>query len=127
MKAFSYEEKENPKFGLCGKTPRHIMQTLGTEWGRKLIGDDIWLEVMLNRIRTTRSKTIIIDDCRFENEADLVHSLGGVVVQIERPGITYGGGHASEKPLPDRCIDMKILNETEEGLRETARFWNPFL
>jgi hypothetical protein len=35
------DRKEVPCDLLGGKSPRWAMQTLGTEWGRKLIGDDL--------------------------------------------------------------------------------------
>src|SRR5262245_6513313 len=35
--------KEQPCDLLCGKTPRYAMQTIGTEWGRALIGEDLWV------------------------------------------------------------------------------------
>ena len=40
---FEGEGKEKPNRLLCGKSPRFAMQTLGTEWGRDLIGPDLWV------------------------------------------------------------------------------------
>ena len=34
--------KEVPCDMLLGQTPRHAMQTLGTEWGRGCIGGEFW-------------------------------------------------------------------------------------
>ena len=36
--------KEVPCELLGGKTPRHAMQTLGTEWGRDLISQNLWVK-----------------------------------------------------------------------------------
>jgi len=48
-----------------------LLQLLGTEWGRKQYGDDIWVNIARNRIQMAQDKTLtIISDCRFPNEAD---------------------------------------------------------
>lgn len=86
--------KEVPCDMLCGKTPRHLMQALGTELGRNLIGEDFWIRLWLHRVAA--AKRVVVDDCRFPNEAAAVRSLGGVIIKLEgRGGIA--GGHESEK------------------------------
>lgn len=91
------EHKERPFDWLQGKTPRHAMQTLGTEWGRKCMGEHFWIglwERAANDVLDGGGR-VVVDDCRFANEADAVRKLGGVVVRlIGRGGI--GGGHSSE-------------------------------
>lgn len=37
--------KETPIPDLGNKSPRQMMQTLGTEWGRDLIDSDLWIKV----------------------------------------------------------------------------------
>ncbi|MEU9859193.1 hypothetical protein AB0E19_38720, partial [Streptomyces sp. NPDC047974] len=34
--------KEEPLDWLNGQTPRRLMQTVGTEWGREMIDRDLW-------------------------------------------------------------------------------------
>lgn len=74
--------KETPNGLLCGKTPRHAMQTLGTEWGRQLIGDQVWVNATLLKIANIREvnpgANIVIDDIRFMNEVDMVESFKAV-------------------------------------------------
>lgn len=67
---------------LCGKTPRWAMQSLGTEWGRNLIGDNLWANIWKQKAR--KYGLIVCDDCRFLNEVDAVRSLGGKVLRIDR-------------------------------------------
>ena len=98
--AYTPEGKENPKYGFCGKTPRHMMQTLGTDWGRKLIGEDVWVEIVRGQIDASDADTVLIDDLRFENEARMVLDYGGGVWRVEREGIKYSLEHASEVPIP---------------------------
>lgn len=47
-----------------------LLQLLGTEWGRKQYGEDVWANILKNKIYKNDSskKLVIIDDCRFENE-----------------------------------------------------------
>lgn len=99
--------KEIPIDFLCGKTPRQAMQTLGTEWGRKCIGEDFWVNAWMQDAR--RFRHVVVDDCRFPNEAQAVRQMGGVIWSIEgRGGIA--GNHASEAGIgsaPDRVIVNK--------------------
>jgi hypothetical protein len=106
--AYTPEGKEDLRYGLCGKTPRHLMQTLGTEWGRNLIGEDVWVEAVRNQILTSDADTIIIDDLRFQNEAEMVRALGGEVWSVSRGGIDYSGEHASESPIPNSLVSGAI-------------------
>lgn len=98
--------KETPSALLVGRTPRHAMQTLGTEWGRMCIDEHLWTSAAAMRVHRLRRHTnIVIDDVRFENEADTVRHMGGKVVMITgRGGIP--GNHASESGVvPDLTID----------------------
>lgn len=95
--------KETPCDYLCGKTPRHAMQTLGTEWGRECVGQNFWIEHMRNRIANTPGK-IVIDDIRFDNEA----TICDFVVKITgRGGIP--GQHASEDGVSNWFIKFENI------------------
>lgn len=74
--------KNSPCPLLCGRTPRHAMQTLGTEWGRDLIHPDFWVSVWKSRCSSDR---IVADDVRFPNEAAAIRAMGGKVIMIKRP------------------------------------------
>lgn len=105
MKALglSYREidgdlKEAPCALLGGKTPRHAMQTLGTEWGRDLITPDLWIRAWRAVLSAVPpGVNVVVDDCRFPNEAEAVRAAGGVIVRVEREGAGQGAaGHSSE-------------------------------
>lgn len=112
---------------LCGKTPRHVMQTLGTEWGRKCIGEDFWVRLWL-RDASVRlfSSRVVVDDCRFPNEAAAVRSLGGIIIKLGgRGGIA--GSHASEAGCGtwDRAVEndgcvTDLYAGVEEAIRRAA-------
>jgi hypothetical protein len=84
-------------------TPRHLMQTLGTEWGRACVHPDVWVqlwETMANRY-LSGGDPVVVDDVRFPNEADMIRSLGGELWSVYRPGASHSSGHASEGSLDD--------------------------
>ena len=101
--------KEVPSDKLGGKTPRHAMQTLGTEWGRDLIGPAFWVDAWVRDARAALSegKSVCCDDVRFLNEVGAIWLLGGSVIRIERVGVSTGD-HASE--AQNFAVDWTIPN-----------------
>lgn len=95
-------DKETPLPHL-GVSPRHLMQTLGTEWGRKLIRPDVWILRLDQALQQywKFTKHVVITDVRFENEAEYVRRLGGGIWHIARPlPANVTALHASEHGLP---------------------------
>lgn len=109
--------KEVPTEFLAGKTPRFAMQTLGTEWGRTLIGPDFWLDTAMKKAKTGDT---VITDCRFPNEVDAVSSHGGTVIRIVAEGRTVfddtavGTDHASETLMDELPADSILVNRMAE-------------
>lgn len=99
-------------------TPRWLMQSLGTEWGRDCIRPDLW--VHMTRIKVAgllaRNRSVVIDDMRFFNEFDLVAEFGGVPVRVIRPGIADATGHRSEGELAAVPMDTLANSSTIEDL-----------
>jgi hypothetical protein len=106
--------KETPKDILCGKTPRYAMQTLGTEWGRELIGENLWTGLWKRKVRKylTRGYFVVCDDLRFPNEAQAVREMGGIVVRLigKEDDISKLDGHASEANYDGISADYTINN-----------------
>lgn len=99
--------KETPIPMYDGVTPRRLMQTLGTEWGRA-IHPEFWLRTWLATATREailgRVPGIIVDDCRFENEAAFLQERAGARVIFVRAssGASLGAAeaqHASEMEL----------------------------
>jgi hypothetical protein len=90
--------KEKPCALLCGHTPRHGMQTLGTEWGRTQLGVNLWINAWRAAVdRLAPTVPVVVDDCRFPNEAEAILAAGGDIVRIVRTGAGVGAaGHSSE-------------------------------
>lgn len=88
---------------VLGCTPRHAMQTLGTEWGRQCIDPELW--VNLARANIMQGGDVAVDDVRFENEAAMIRSLGGVIIEIRPKVMTHFMNHVSEAGVrPDLII-----------------------
>jgi len=92
-------QKEQPVEWLGGKSPRQLLQSLGTDWGRDMVSATIWIDAMRRLISEQSSDVIIIDDCRFDNEAQMVRDMGGVVILLHRKGVNYTHEHVSEVPI----------------------------
>ena len=104
--------KLEPSPLLNGATPRHAMQTLGTDWGRALISEDLWCDAAVRG--ATADQNLVYDDVRFDNEAKAIRSLGGVIIRINRVGVGRVGTHVSEELVEP---DIKVNNN---GLVEEA-------
>ena len=97
-----------------GVSPRKMLQTLGTEWGREMVSPDIWIKNLDGRLSAIDRRTgllgLVIPDVRFQNEVDYIHELGGEVWRIDRiynPN-AISSGHSSE--LPPLGVDDLIVN-----------------
>lgn len=108
--------RAQPNAILCGHTPRHALQTLGTEWGRQMIGADLWVNAWeqsaLAALDYGSACGVVADDVRFANEAARIRKLGGIVVMIERPGVARTNNHVSEA-IPF-APDLVVRNDGSE-------------
>ncbi len=96
-----------------GKSPRQLMQTLGTEWGREMVHPRLWLilaDATIERHRDQGGVGMVITDIRFPDEAEWIRSHGGKVWRITRTDTTPVNDHISEAGLPDHLIDLTINN-----------------
>jgi hypothetical protein len=98
-----------------GYSPRQLFQLLGTESGREVFGEDMWLRrwaIDAERIENEGSH-VVVTDVRFANEAEMIRKRGGVVVHLIRPmdnGLGRQAFHASERGLEIEAEDVVIQN-----------------
>ena len=98
----------DPRWGI---SPRHALQTLGTEWGRTL-HPDIWVRALLEHVRSSPAQHHVVHDVRFRNEIEAIQAFGGVVIRLTR-GEPYSQ-HVSEQELAqldDDAFDWTIDND----------------
>ncbi len=92
-------------------TPRYLMQTLGTEWGRDKIGEDIWTNAMKSHINDSNSN-YIIPDVRFYDEAKFIRDNGILIhIKSNRKEIV-GSSHKSESGIKKLPNDLILENNT---------------
>jgi len=111
---FDREHKEQV-IEWIGKSPRELLQTLGTQFGRDLVNRQIWCRHMHRRLQEYPlwCKSIVIPDVRFVDEARLIHSHGGVIWRVIRPGAetTAHSDHTSEQEQRRIVADVELLND----------------
>lgn len=76
---------------------RGLLQRLGTEAGRVVLGDHIWVDTALRRIEG--ASRYVFTDVRFPNEAEAIEGRGGVLWRVVRPGTEPVNAHPSETAL----------------------------
>jgi len=109
LKELGIRPKEMEKDG-------ELLQVLGTEYGRKRLGENVWVYALLRKIHpwvtASEMNFAIIDDCRFENEFDALKE-DAYMIRLQAP----------EDVRKARCSywreDVNHISET--GLDEYAR------
>jgi hypothetical protein len=121
-------------------TPRIAFQKIGTDVIRKHFHMDIWTLIIERRISEFQNKhntqNIVITDCRFQNEIQMVRSYGAKLISVYRNlpewFIPYKKGeisapenvHVSEYDWIRTEFDFEIKNEgTYKNLYETIELY----
>jgi hypothetical protein len=101
---------------------RALLQRRGTEEGRHVYGEDIWirtLEAWIAAFVASGSTRFVITDVRFPNEADWVRQMGGKLVRVTGRGGLSGAlsFHPSETALDDYpgAFDLTLDNSPAQG------------
>lgn len=118
----------DPRWGV---SPRELLQWIGTDVIRKRFPGH-WVRLMEHRVRGLQDRVgktalITVDDVRFEDEAELIRKLGGVVVHIvgrKAEVEDHTADHKSEQGIMFMTGDEVIDNSgtTEELQRKLRRF-----
>ena len=103
------ENKEKPIPAFGDKSPRQMMQWLGTEWGRVLVSDGLWIVLAMQEF-LNRGPGMIVPDVRYENEARWVRQHG-LLIHITRPGVSPVNSHISENGVSYEVCDRTIFND----------------
>lgn len=115
------KEKPIPCLGDGTITPRHLMVTLGTEWGRDQVANDLWtrgLLLRLPRLFMRGHRLVVVSDVRFRNEALALQNDGAVLWHVTRSGLPDDNAHRSEQEtLDDLCTEHIQNDGTLQDLR----------
>lgn len=98
-----------------GRSGRELMRSLGTEWGRNIVGPDVWVDTLFESLSRSDSHLTVIDDVRFRNEACAIRNNGGIVVELMREGISYNYEHETEQGLNFEDVDEIVDCEDAES------------
>lgn len=92
---------------------RRLLQLLGTEAGRDVLGRDIWINIAYRKVSEAQrqGKNVIITDVRFSNEAEAVRAWGGEIVRITRKGTGAINSHQSDKGVAALPAEHHLANE----------------
>ena len=122
-----YETRENIEefYGMEIKTPRQLMQTIGTDLIRKNIRDDVFIVLLLEQIKKTQ-RPIVIADARLQNERETLVNIGATLGLVKRT-LTEdkSDNHISENDLGDDDeYDLIIDNNIDlNQLRSEINLW----
>ena len=122
-------------------SPRIMLQTLGTEWGRDVVGLDIWVNYMISKAkkllsidRVSYDRTVgltvvpedttiggvVVSDIRFKNELEIIPDQGGFLMRIVRPetdkqaqgiGIASHRSESDQLEFSDELFNAIIRND----------------
>ena len=106
------KEVIDPRYGI---SPRHALQTLGTEWGqyelskydsfKETTGRKLWVNSLLNRVHGDT----VIADVRFPHEAEAIRERGGFIFRVNRD-YEIDLSHESERAIDEINPDFVIKN-----------------
>ncbi len=95
---------------------RRLLQKLGTEVGRKIIGESTWTDIVERRAEEALSNGapgVIITGIRYPNELTMIEDLQGELWWVDRPSLaaTVNAGHSSENSVSSVDFDRVIVND----------------
>lgn len=102
---------------------RKLLQFLGTEWGRQVIRDSLWVDIWANEVnnilKNYSNVIVVTDDVRYDNEAEAILKLGGAIIKVESSRTderidTKNGiiNHISENGINPEYITATLKNDT---------------
>lgn len=86
---------------------RRVFQSLGTDWGRNMIHPDIWLRMFERQYllqKKSGTQLVVVDDVRFDNEADMIISLGGTIIEV------FGSPSAADHHVSEAGINPNFVH-----------------
>lgn len=88
---------------------RSILEEYGTEVVRD-VDVNHWVKKWRERLDTTSGNQIVVDDVRFENEANEVKKFNGKIIRISRNVAVDKDKHRSETVMDMIPFDLRIDN-----------------
>ena len=97
---------------------RTLMQQISTDCIKKVISENVWIDIVKQKIINSKHENIVIDDIRFKNELFELSNLNKnvLIIKLTRD-CEIKSEHISEHDLDDTIIPNIINNNgTKEEL-----------
>lgn len=105
---------DEPQEMLYGQTLRYAVRSLGTEWGRRCINQDVWSNIACHKAFSLMQEGIhvIIDNVRFPSEMSYMRRYDATFIALQRPGLEIDLTHESEHHIASLMLqcDRSIYN-----------------
>lgn len=124
------KEVVDPRWNM---SPRQLLQKFGTEVGRQ-VHPQTWIRATQETIRqgnagrevsildTSAQRFVrrvlgpqpkwVITDVRFDDEAEMILEMGGIIVEVYRPSMVSHDTHASEQGLQRVTPTYRVINDS---------------
>lgn len=94
---------------------RSLLQRLGTEVGREMIGQNVWSDITAARVDKllAAGQPVVVTGIRYPNELQMIRALGGRTMWVARPGVEAPAGmagHTSENSVAATDFEGVIDN-----------------
>jgi hypothetical protein len=124
LEKFEDQEFKKTEMGPeWGMTVRDFLQKLGTDAMRMGLHDNVWVNALMADYKreklcdcekecrcTFKLPNWIITDVRFPNEAQAIKDKGGIIIRVDRPGVSPINDHPSEIGLDGWKFDYTVPN-----------------
>ncbi len=100
---------------------RRALQRIGTECGRKLISENVWVDAVEREIKQSLARginRIVVTGIRYENELKMIQRLGGETVWIERPSARA----SHEEKIRSAAASADTATHSSEVSLDAGRF-----
>lgn len=105
-------------------SPRTAMTMVGTDLFRVHFHNDIWVSSAAKKCQgfLDSSKNVIVTDCRYPNEVDMVRAMGGQIVRIDRGNLPpFWGITSSSLPEEEK---REYMIDHHPDIHESEWRWN---
>ena len=94
---------------------RHLLQRMGTEVGRQMFGEDVWVKKAMEVVH--EEMHVVFSDVRYHNEADAILRAGGRLWKVTRPDVGPINSHHSDVAMdsyPTSAFDLVVVNDSSK-------------
>ncbi len=111
IRAGEYAEDYGWDVAKANPEIRRLLQCMGTEVGRQLVGDNVWVDIAMRTIDANPEQNWVVTDVRFPNEASAIKSRSGYMLRVNRLNHSAVNNHASEHAMDNYMFDNVVIND----------------